>query len=59
MTEIRTFQGFFSYANSDADIDPELIDALTVRLARSVTANLTNARFEIWRDVNNLRTGQR
>jgi hypothetical protein len=59
VSEITTFQGFFSYTHFDAEIDPDLVDALTTRLARSVTANLTNARFEIWRDVNNLRTGQR
>ena len=58
VAEIEPFQGFFSYAHLDAEIDPDLVEALTTRLAMSVTGNLTNARFDIWRDVN-IRTGQR
>jgi TIR domain len=53
------FQGFFSYTHLDAEIDPALVDALTSRLEKRVTRKVINARFSIWRDVNNLRTGER
>lgn len=59
MAEIETFQGFFSYARHDAETDPKLIEALTARLEQRVSGKLTNARFAIWQDVNDIRTGQR
>ena len=59
MAEIESFQGFFSYACHDADTDPKLVEALTIRLEKRVSGKLTNARFSIWRDANNLRTGDR
>ena len=58
MAEIETFQGFFSYSHLDAEIDPDLVDALTTRLEKRVTRKVINARFAIWRDVKNLRTGE-
>lgn len=58
MAEIVQFQGFFSYTRLDAQIDPKLVDALTTRLEMRVTRKVINARFVIWRDVKDLRTGQ-
>ena len=57
MTEQRKFTGFFSYSHHDAETDPAVVKAFTTSLEKRVNANLTNARFEIWRDVNRLRTG--
>jgi hypothetical protein len=59
VAEIERFQGFFSYTHLDAEIDPDLVEALTTRLEKRVTRKLTNAQFAIWRDANNLRTGDR
>jgi hypothetical protein len=59
VAEIESFQGFFSYARHDADTDPKLVEALTKRLEKRVSGKLTNARFSIWQDVCNLRTGDR
>jgi hypothetical protein len=59
VAENERFQGFFSYTHLDAEIDPDLIEALTARLEKRVTRKLTNASFAIWRDTNNLRTGDR
>ena len=59
MAEKQYFQGFFSYNRLDAEIDPDLVTALTTRLAQRVTRKIINAEFSIWRDVNDLRTGQR
>jgi hypothetical protein len=58
VAEIEKFQGFFSYTHLDAEIDPDLIDALTTRLEKRVTRKIVNARFAIWRDVKNIRTGE-
>jgi formylglycine-generating enzyme required for sulfatase activity len=59
VAEKQKFQGFFSYAHLDGEIDPDLITALTTRLAQRVTRKIINAEFAIWRDLKNLRTGQR
>lgn len=59
MTKKPRFRGFFSYAHLDAEVDPDLVEALTIRLEKRVTAKLLNARFEIWRDINALRAGAR
>lgn len=59
VAENQKFQGFFSYTHLDAEIDPDLVAALTTRLAQRVTRKITNAQLAIWRDVKNLRTGQR
>lgn len=59
MAENQQFQGFFSYAHLDAEVDPGLVEALTTRLAQRITRKLTNARLTIWRDVKGLQTGQR
>jgi hypothetical protein len=59
VADIEEFQGFFSYTHLDAEIDPDLVDALTSRLEKRVTRKITNARFSIWRDETNLRTGER
>jgi hypothetical protein len=59
VAEVERFQGFFSYAHLDAEIDPKLVAALTTRLEKRVTRKLINARFAIWRDGANLRTGVR
>jgi hypothetical protein len=56
---IQQFRGFFSYAHQDAQTDPKLIAALSSRLESRVTVKLTNAQFSIWRDINNLRIGER
>jgi tetratricopeptide (TPR) repeat protein len=52
------FQGFFSYAHHDAETDPELVRSLTERLELRVGAKLVNAEFNIWRDVDDVRTGE-
>jgi hypothetical protein len=59
MAEHQTFTGFFSYANHDAKTDPGLITAFTRQLEYSINAKLANARFQIWRDKDGLRTGER
>jgi hypothetical protein len=58
VAKIELFQGFFSYTHLDAEIDPDLVEALTTRLEMRVTRKLTNASFSIWRDVDKIRTGQ-
>jgi hypothetical protein len=59
MQEHRKFTGFFSYAHHDADTDPGLVEAFTTALEQRVNAKLANARFEIWRDAQGLRTGDK
>lgn len=59
MIQHRTYRAFFSYARADAVADPRLIAALTSDLQRRVDIKLTNDRFEIWRDVENLRLGDK
>jgi hypothetical protein len=54
-----TFQAFFSYAHVEARASPRLIEALTRDLDDVVNASLLNARFGIWKDTNNIRTGDR
>jgi hypothetical protein len=58
VAKIELFQGFFSYTHLDAELDPDLVEALTTRLEMRVTRKLTNASFSIWRDVDKIRTGQ-
>ncbi len=53
------FKAFFSYAHRDADADPSLVEAFTTTLEKRVNAKLANARFEIWRDKHQLRTGDK
>jgi hypothetical protein len=57
MQELPVFKAFFSYAHHDAETDPTLIAALTNELENRVNAKLANARFAIWRDKDDLRTG--
>jgi hypothetical protein len=59
MTEHRTFKGFFSYAHHDAETDPQLVSAFTNLLEKRVNSQLTNAHFQIWRDKDGLRIGER
>lgn len=59
MAKHRTFNGFFSYAHHDAEVDPNLITDFTTRLEGRVASRLTNARFAVWRDKRSLRTGER
>jgi hypothetical protein len=56
-TTAEKFVGFFSYAHSDAAIDPALFEATSSELEKRVDANIVNATFEIWRDNKKLRTG--
>jgi len=58
VAKMEEFQGFFSYAHLDAEVDPALVDALTERLEKRVTRKIVNARFSTWRDVK-IRTGER
>ena len=51
MPKIDKFKGFFSYSHHDLLTDPKLIQALTTSLERRVTGKMTNASFEIWRDM--------
>jgi hypothetical protein len=53
------FRGFFSYAHYDAETDPGLVEAFATALEKRVNAKLANARFEIWRDTQGLRTGDK
>jgi hypothetical protein len=48
-----------SIPQRDGDIDADLVTALTTRLAQRVTRKIINAEFAIWRDIKNIRTGQR
>jgi tetratricopeptide (TPR) repeat protein len=58
--QARTFRAFFSYAHADAKADPELIEALTEGLEQRVNVLFINDdRFEIWRDVDGLRLGDK
>ena len=58
MPEHLTFNGFFSYAHDEAEINPNQIAVFTSELERRVTSQLTNARFSIWRDKEGLRAGE-
>jgi TIR domain len=51
------FKGFFSYSHSDAEADPQIVEAFSLELERLVDAKLVNARFEIWREKGKLRAG--
>src|SRR5262249_34377013 len=59
MSEHRTYRGFFSYSHHDAETDPGVVKAFTRFLEKRVNAKLANARFEIWRDEEGLRTGDK
>jgi TIR domain len=59
MSVQRVFRAFFSYARQDAVADPRLIDFLTVELERRVDVRLVNDHFEIWRDKEHIRTGDK
>jgi hypothetical protein len=59
MSEHKTYRGFFSYSHHDAETDPGLVKAFTKTLEDRVNAKLANARFEIWRDEEGLRTGNK
>jgi TIR domain len=51
------FKGFLSYSHSDAEVDPQIVEAFSSELERRVDAKLVNASFEIWRDKEKLRAG--
>jgi hypothetical protein len=55
----RIFKGVLSYARADAYADPSLIEALESELPQRINSNLVNDRFELWRDTNRLRMGDR
>jgi hypothetical protein len=55
----RTFKAFFSYSHLDARTDPGLVEALTRTLEDRVAVKLVNDNFEVWRDTEGLRTGDR
>jgi hypothetical protein len=57
--EHRVFKAFFSYAHHDAKTDPALLQAFSAALEDRVNAKILNARFVIWRDKDDLRTGDR
>jgi hypothetical protein len=59
MSKHKTYRGFFSYSHHDAETDPGLVKAFTKSLENRVNAKLANARFEIWRDEEGLRTGNK
>ncbi|ESW73472.1 toll/interleukin-1 receptor domain-containing protein [Mesorhizobium sp. C277A] len=56
---MHVYQGFFSYAHSDAAADPDLVEAFTRQLELRVSNKFTNAKFAIWRDTENIRIGER
>jgi hypothetical protein len=47
----------FSYSHSDAEVDPNIVEAFSSELEKRVDAKLVNAKFEIWRDNEKLRAG--
>ncbi len=53
----KKFIGFFSYAHSDARLDPNLVEAFSSELEKRVDAKIVNASFEMWRDNTKLRSG--
>ena len=59
MASKRAFSAFFSYAHQDAFADPDLFRALTEELENRVKVRLTNDTFEIWRDTDGLRVGDK
>jgi TIR domain-containing protein len=59
VAEYRTFKAFFSYAREDAKADRRLIEALGRELEQRVNVQFVNDRFEIWRDTERLRLGDK
>jgi hypothetical protein len=59
MTDKRVFRAFFSYAHQDASADPDLVRLLTEQLQIRTQLRLVNGTFEIWRDDEGLRAGDR
>jgi TIR domain-containing protein len=59
MASTRLFRAFFSYAHEDAEAYPLLVAALTSELEQRVNVRLVSDRFEIWRDQEGIRTGDR
>jgi len=59
MTGTHIFRAFFSYAHADAEAYPHLIEALTRELERRVNVRLVSGAFEIWRDQEGIRVGDR
>jgi len=53
----QRFVGFFSYAHSDARVDPSIVEAFSSELERRVDTKLANAEFSIWRDSKNIEAG--
>src|SRR3954454_7206637 len=59
MSNGMIFKAFFSYAHHDARADPKLVDAITKTLPSYVISQFVNDTFELWRDTEDLRTGER
>jgi hypothetical protein len=59
MAPHRTFRAFFSYAHVDAAADPSLFKSLAKDLEDRVNVKFANDRFEIWRDTEGLRLGDK
>jgi hypothetical protein len=51
------FRAFFSYARHDVVTDTALLTDFKVTLENQVNARLVGARFAIWRDEEEIRTG--
>lgn len=56
---MENFQAFFSYSHHDARTNKSTVETLTTKLENNVNAKLINAKFRIWKDTENLRTGDR
>ena len=54
-----TFQAFFSYAHADAKINSALYEAFSNELQDRASALFANTRVEIWRDTDDIRTGEK
>src|SRR4051794_1115586 len=59
MSNSMIFKAFFSYAHHDARADPKLVEAITRTLPSHVTSRFVSDTFELWRDTEDLRTGER
>ncbi|KYG22373.1 hypothetical protein SE92_20900 [Bradyrhizobium sp. AT1] len=59
MDENKSFNGFLSYCRHDAETDPGVVEAFATDLERRINAKLLNTRFDIWRDINNIRVGEK
>jgi len=55
----NVFYGFFSYASADAKLDAPLFEAFSTELTQRVTAQMAGGELRSWRDIEQVRVGER